>query len=205
MGVGNCRRSPLGALTLGSLLIATLSSNGCAHQRWAIRTLGLLECGMTLEEIEAIASRSSVGRGHPALGDNRIERGSTDVWLSMPDGRLESAIVLQIGGYLGLSYRLSPRRNYCTGAETFELHVILPPELLGSSILVDGEEARFSSVEKGPDDRIVLIPVGDHELRIETPGYQPITFRLHYESGVMAEPRLFVGSDKVVPSGSPSP
>jgi hypothetical protein len=66
--------------------------------------------------------------------------------------------------------RLSPRTDVCTGTLSFRLRIHLPQELPGSRILVDGAQV---GVVRGLQED-VPVPLGEHELRIESDGHRPI-------------------------------
>lgn len=163
-------------LYLGTALFVSCFSSADHWPGWTRHLLDELKCGMSLQEIETLADQKViVEEGKRSwLGKHRISRGHTDLWLQFTDqGGLQSVILAQPDSFK--TVRLSPRRNFCTGKLTFRLRILLPEELLGSAAYLDSE--RTATLDDLQEDLELVI--GQHQLRIEKDGYEPIVRHLH--------------------------
>ena len=144
-----------------------------------------LRCGMTVEEVNALAQRhgSSSFRevDAPTAGVNHaLNEGSTVFWFAFDQGALRT---VQEGMYFGVTgLKTSIRENLCTGEQTADvtLKVSAPDELAGASLAIDGRQALGLSFGPEVQANIGSLPSGSHEVRIEKPGYQPIVKRYNY-------------------------
>lgn len=172
------------------LLVAFLA--GC-HRYWAAADdfRRQLRCGMNEEEIRKLARDLGATEVFgattlsPDLPSHVVRQGSTrfDLWLSDSTG----LTWFQQGRYYGVTgLRVSIRRNLCTGEQTgypmFEFRA--PAQLKGATIYLDGN--RFGQLSTGEGSiasagiGAPVLTFGVHEVRIEKPGYRPITRQITY-------------------------
>ena len=72
-----------------------LGACSCGPAQWAEETSGRLQCGMTIDQVHAIAGRKIVALDVPRdWTTHMIRDGSTDLWLGFSDGKLRWAQVL---------------------------------------------------------------------------------------------------------------
>jgi len=169
------------AMTLRRLAIflLLLASSRCAFgttPSWALDMETHLKCGMSEQEVRAVAPRMYLDHGgeYPWLGRYSFQQNGADLWVQFKDGRLTSFVVSQENWFKLKTVRLSPRTDICSGALSFRLRIHLPQELPGARILVDG--VQVGVVRWLQED--VPIPFGEHELRIERDGHRPIVRHL---------------------------
>lgn len=168
------------SLTLSAAGFALLTIVSCAGgpvtwPRWARELDSKLECGMTLDEAQRLSSRqlqTLEAGAHPWLGRHYVRKGSTDFWLRFnDDNRLEWVTLSEMDGWRVMATRQSPRRNLCTGELTYQIRLDWTVQLEDARVYLDGE-----AVE--PEGGKITVSSGEHEVRIEKLGYEPIVRHL---------------------------
>lgn len=165
-----------GSIAGVALLVLASSATGCgAWPTWAREYSGRLECGMTLEEVEGLAAEEDLDLGSPLdpwLGQKNVRRDHSALWLRFNEqDRLEWTTLSQMDGWRIMATRLSPRRNLCTGELTYQVRLDWTVELEGAAVFLDGQQVQ-------PDGGKITVSAGDHEVRIEKVGYEPIVRHL---------------------------
>lgn len=161
-----------GAITGIALLILASSATGCgAWPTWARELSGQLECGMTPEEVSDLAAEQGFELRSPLdpwLGQKNVRKDHSALWLRFnEDSRLEWITLSTMDGWRIMATRLSPRRNLCTGELTYRVRLLWTVGLEGAAVYLDGEEVQ-------PESGYLSVTAGEHELRIEKAGYEPI-------------------------------
>lgn len=144
---------------------------------------------MSLENIRALSKNevipwSTLGR----LKAHHISRGQGDLWLYLNAAGLESIAVSRTDGWRVLSTKLSPLRNLCTGEILFLLRLSLAEDLEGAEVFLDGRKIQKGDW-LGP---FIEVSAGEHELRVEKEGYEPIVKLLSLDAEDRGEQRLFL-------------
>lgn len=152
-------------------MTATAAGGGCEGAQ--LRSyMEQLECGMTLQEVRRIADVQIVDVGEHRLGDHRASFDRDAVWLDFVEGRLRSATAQRITGLT--SARLSPKRDLCTAELTYFVSVEWIAELRQPDVYLDGELV----AEKAASGIVLEVGQGEHVIRLETPGIEPVEKRL---------------------------
>ncbi len=161
------------------LLCFGLSSclTGAGTPVWVDDLSARLKCGMTVQEVQAQTSLKlvSLEGAHPWLGTYYFRKNDTDLWIQLEEGKLKSLVVSRPKGLK--TVLLSPKRNLCAGTVSFWLRIYLPEELADSRVLLDG--ASVPQSEKLLAE--IELPEGEHEVRIEQGGYEPVL--RHFKNG----------------------
>lgn len=186
--------------------VALLASEAClGHEdwpQWARELTAELECGMTIEQVRQLTNErinALEGSGHPVLGTHYIRKLRSDLWLRFNEaGRLESVTLSQVDGWRVMATRLSPRQDLCSGDLTFFLRALFTRDLEGAILFLDGQRV-------DPHGGMLEIPAGDHELRIEKEGYEPILRHLHFGPGDRGDYRLDLTREELRPQGQALP
>lgn len=139
---------------------------------WASNLAGQLECGMSLEQIQAKSNRRIIEAGRP-WGTHFINKGHTDLWLDLSQDRLEAIQLIRIDGWRFMSTRSSPRKNLCTHQLSFFLRITWSSALYGATLYLDDRQLEPSE----RDGTLLQVSSGSHEIRIEKAGYEPIIRR----------------------------
>ena len=168
--------NPAGAIAGVALLVLATSATGCgAWPTWARELAGKLECGMTVEEVEGLAAEQGLELRSPLdpwLGQKNVRRGHSALWLRFNvQDRLEWATLSQMDGWRIMATRLSTRRNLCTGELTYQVRLDWTVELEGAAVFLDGQQVE-------PEGGTITVSAGEHEVRIEKAGYDPIVRNL---------------------------
>lgn len=172
-------------LTLSSLAFVFSTCGEVRRWRSAEEFRQELRCGMTVQQVTAIAQRfgSSSFRGieqHMNGATHALNEGSTVFWLTFDRDVLNS---IQEGMYHGVTgLKTSIRENLCTREKTADvmLRVTAPSELAGASLTIDGQKRLGLSLGPEVQANIGSLPSGTHEIRIEKPGYRPIVKSYSY-------------------------
>lgn len=168
------------AFLIGFGLLLLLS--GC---RWeeADRFAGDLRCGMSPDEVRALAERYGTESFRPAEEPDGyvthvLNEKSTFFELYFSRSGLET---VRQGTHRGLTRgEYSPRLNLCTGEQTRSVEVTLraPQPWAGATVHVDGKEVATLSPQAY---RTILVPNGRHEIRIHKNGYKDVVIPVIYE------------------------
>ena len=184
--------------------LALLSLGACpggsqAWPRWAQELGSELRCGMTLEEAQQLAGghiEALEAGAHPWLGRYYVRRGHTDLWLRFDEqAKLEWVTLSRVNGWRIMATRESPRRNLCTGELTFQVRLDWTAELEGAKVYLDGREVQ-------PEGGKIEVSAGQHEVRIEKAGYQPIIRHLDLGPGDRGDESLDLREVDLRPFGS---
>jgi hypothetical protein len=165
---------------LGWALLVCLLWAGCEDTgwpRWASDLAGQLRCGMSPQSIQSLtkARLTPLGSRGP-FGTHSIHQGKETLWLLIGDKGLESILLSKPDGWKVMSTRLSPRRNLCTGQESFLLKIEWSQEFLGATVYLDGRKVD----DKDWSGAYLEIPSGRHELRIEKSGLDPVVYSFDF-------------------------
>ena len=163
------------------IFIGILTGECAARGRWpgwSTELVDRLECGMTIDDIQRLTRREimSPGSARPFLGSHYISNalGSVDIWLGSEQGRLRHVTLSKVDSLK--TTRLSPRRDLCTGELSFLLRIRWTQDFAGSDVYLDKQKIRRG----GHDTPVLEVPAGDHELRVEKEGYEPIIRHLRF-------------------------
>ena len=77
------------SLFLGIVLCVALAGCASGPAKWADDLGGRVRCGMSIQEVEAVAAKA-VKPLNRDWGTHFVEEGSTDVWLTFEKNRLQS-------------------------------------------------------------------------------------------------------------------
>lgn len=165
-----------GAITGIALLTLASSATGCgAWPAWARQLSEELDCGMSSEEVSDLAAEQGFDLSSPLdpwLGQKNIRKDHSALWLRFnEESRLEWVTLSTMDGWRIMATRLSPRRNLCTGELTYQLRLDWTVELEGATIYLDGQKVQ-------PEAGKITVSAGQHEVRIEKAGYEPIIRQL---------------------------
>ena len=181
-------------------MLCSLVALGCerdltAQPPWIAELMPQLHCGMTLEEIHALADKkvTDLGAGHPFLGTHRISTHWHDLWFRF-DGDGLQAVTWGVAED-SKTTRLSPRHDLCVDDLAFLLRISWTEVFVGSDIYLDGELV----AEKARVPPLLELAGGMHELRIEQTGYQPIIRNLHLTSADRGDQSVTLVRDDLVP------
>lgn len=169
------------------LVLASCASGSGSWPRWAREVAGELECGMTIEDVKALIDEEVLkleAGPHPWLGQHYIRKRYADLWLRFNEQeRLEWVTLSKMDGWRIMATRLSPRRNLCTGELTYQVLLDWTVELEGAAVFLDGEEV-------SPEAGKITVSAGEHEVRIEKVGYEPIVRHLDLGPGDRGDQRF---------------
>jgi hypothetical protein len=125
-----------------------------------------------------------------------VSRGYADLWLRFnQQDRLEWVTLSKMDGWRIMATRQSPRRNLCTGELTYQVRLDWTVELEGATVSLDGQEVQ-------PDGGQITVSAGEHEVRIEKAGYDPIIRHLDLGPEDRGDQSLDLRSVDLQPSGS---
>lgn len=157
--------------SLALLISASCAASSFSWPRWARELAGKLECGMTLEEVQRLTSQevqTLEAGAHPWLGRHYVSKRYAHLWLRFNEqNRLEWATLSKMDGWRIMATRESPRRNLCTGELTYQVRLDWTVELEGAAVFLDGKLVQ-------PEGGKISVSAGEHEVRIEKIGYEPI-------------------------------
>lgn len=163
------------------LVLLAVWSQGCSSSglKWAESLGTQLECGMPTSEISELAVPSARldPYEHAWLGDHKLQKGRTTLWITTSSAGLEAYRIATDELRKLKSVRLSMRRNVCTGETTIAVHLLTRRELVGAEVFVDGVLA--GQVDGLMSTRLE-IPPGTHEIRLEKEGYPPLVRVVSY-------------------------
>lgn len=178
------------ATLVGPILLAATAcawNSSASWPKWARELAGELHCGMSLEEVKSVTSKdfATLEAGpHPWLGQHYVTKRNTDLWLRFNDRqRLEWVTLSRIDGWKIMATRLSPRQNLCTDELTFQIRLDWTVDLEGATVYLDGQQVR-------PDGGKLAVSAGNHELRIEKNGYEPVIRHLDLSHRDRGDQRL---------------
>lgn len=175
------------AAAVALLTIVSCAGRPVTWPRWARQLDSKLECGMTLDEIQRRSHREvqTLEAGpHPWLGRHYVSKGSTDFWLRFNEqDRLEWVTLSEMDGWRVMATRQSPRRNLCTGELTYQVRLDWTVKLADARVSLDGEPVQ-------PESGKITVSAGEHEVRIEKAGYEPIVRRLDFGPNDRGDQRL---------------
>lgn len=153
------------------LVLASCASGSESWPRWARELAAGLECGMAIEDVKGLVDEEVLkleAGPHPWLGQYYIRKRYADLWFRFnAQERLEWVTLSKMDGWRIMATRISPRRNLCTGELTYQVWLERTFELEGAAVYLDGKEVY-------PEGGKVTVSAGQHELRIEKTGYEPI-------------------------------
>ena len=186
-----------GSIAGVALLVLASSATGCrSWPTWARELSGKLECGMALEQVESLAAEQGLDLrsiSDPWLGRFYVSKGYADLWLRFnQQDRLEWVTLSKMDGWRVMATRLSPRRNLCTGELTYQVRLDWTVELEDATVTLDGQEVQ-------PDAGMITTSAGEHEVRIEQAGYEPIVRHLDLGPKDRGDQRLDLRSVKLQP------
>ena len=105
---------------------------------------------------------------HPWLGRYYIRRRNADLWLRFnAQDQLEWVTLSKMDGWRVMSTRQSPRQNLCTGELTYQVRLDWNVKIEGALVYLDGHEVQ-------PQAGKIIVSAGQHQVRIEKAGYEPI-------------------------------
>ncbi len=162
----------------GLTLLVFLSCTGslAPWPGWARQFAAELECGMSLEEIRELADeeiQTLEAGAHPWLGRYYVRKRNADVWLRFNEqSRLQWVTLSRMDGWKVMATRQSPQRNLCTGELTYQIRLDWTVELEGAAVFLDDQEVQ-------PDRGKITVSAGQHDVRIEKAGYEPIVRHLN--------------------------
>lgn len=186
-----------GAIASIVLLILASSATGCgAWPTWARELSGKLKCGMTLEEVSDLAAEQGFELKSPLdpwLGQKNVRKDHSALWLRFnEESHLEWVTLSKMDGWRIMATRLSPRRNLCTGELTYQVRLDWTVELEGAAVYLDGQEVQ-------PEAGKITVSAGQHEVRIEKPGYEPIVRHLDLGPEDRGDQRIDLRNVELVP------
>lgn len=151
---------------------------------------------MTLEEVQRLTSKefqTLEAGAHPWLGRHYVSKGYADLWLRFNEqNRLEWVTLSKMDGWRIMATRESPRRNLCTGELTYQVRLDWTVELEGATVSLDGQEVQ-------PDGGQITVSAGEHEVRIEKAGYEPILRQLQLGPEDRGDQRIDLRDVTLVP------
>lgn len=184
----------LAGLTLLTFLSCAGSST--AWPSWARELAAELKCGMSLEEVRKLADQkiqTLEAGAHPWLGRHYVRKRHADVWLRFNEqGRLEWVTLSKMDGWRVMATRRSPRRNLCTGELTYQVRLDWTVELQSAAVFLDGQEVQ-------PEAGKITVSAGQHEVRIEKIGYEPIVRHLDLAPEDRGDQNLDLRAIELVP------
>lgn len=126
---------------------------------------------MTLEEIQGLTPeevQTLQAGAHPWLGRHYVSKGYSKLWLRFNERqRLEWVTLSKMDGWRIMATQQSPRRNLCTGELTYQVRLDWTVELEAAAVFLDGQPVQ-------PEGGTITVSAGEHEVRIEKAGYEPI-------------------------------
>lgn len=147
--------------------------------------------GLTVEEIQALEAGA-----HPWLGRHYIRKRHADLWLRFNEQeRLEWVTLSKMDGWRIMATRQSPRRNLCTGELTYQVRLDWTVELEGAAVYLDGQEVQ-------PEAGKITVSAGQHEVRVEKAGYEPIIRHLDLGPEDRGDQRLDLRQVELQPAHS---
>lgn len=174
------------------LVLAGSSCCASTDPIWVRELTERLECGMSVSEIRALASREvKETTTQPRFGTYRVDGKHAEVWLEFEKDKLVAVVSGRVHGLTSL--RISPKRNLCTEALTFWIRIEWVERLQGADVLLDGVlvEANANS------GLIVEASGGRHDIRIVKSGFEPITTVLDLGPDDPGEYYLEISSEDV--------
>jgi len=180
--------------TSGALLLCLLS---CASRgdwpQWTDDVVALLRCGMTIEELEALADmeiRPTIPTTYfrDTYVTHAIYKDHVSVKLHFEDDKLRGFARWRPWGLMGVY--ISPKVNLCTGELTFLLSLSAGDEFADATVYLDGAKI------KDPWESFT-VSGGQHELRIERKDHEPIIECLQFDNDDMGDHRMYVNEEGV--------
>jgi len=140
---------------------------------------------MTLEELDLLTNKPLEKKG---FGEVLIRQGSAILSLHFdPNDRLESVrLIRRPDGWRIMATRSSSEKNLCTGELTFLLEIIRTIDLEDSQVYLDGKKVEAREMVGG----LLRVPAGEHKVRFEKEGYQPIIRKLVLNPGDRGDQRV---------------
>lgn len=150
---------------------------------------------MSLDEIQRLTPeevQTLEAGAHPWLGRYYVSKGYSELWLRFDEQqRLEWVTLSKMDGWRIMATRQSPRRNLCTGELTYQVRLDWTVELEGTAVFLDGEEVE-------PEGGTITVSAGEHEVRIEKAGYEPIVRHLDLGPEDRGDQSLHLGEIELV-------
>ena len=146
---------------------------------------------MSVEEVEAIAGRDLTELMMPS-GSHLISRGSKDLWLIIGDEGLESIRLVSIDGWRIMATRSSPVYDLCSGELFFLVRIRWLEYLVDATVFINGREATDADWV----GHLLKLPVGEHEIRFEKPGYAPVVRNLDLDEDDRGDQQLYLGAPR---------
>lgn len=184
------------------LLAGVLSCASWSWPQWSEELVSSLDCGMAPQEVRDLAGQdlkpvtSVAFRG--VYGTHTVDKGDVTVWLHFDEGRLEGVSRWRPEAWKLKSVHISPKTNLCTGELSYFLRLSLQAALDDPTVYLDGEKV------EDPWERPLEVTEGDHELRIEAGGYQPILKRVSFPEGDSGHRWLKITHDDLQPVAAAS-
>jgi PEGA domain len=193
--------------TIGLLFVVCIGLPNCSlsgqSPKWVTDLVSELECGMTIEEVQRLTRReiNFPGNSRFFLGSHYLSNtlGSIDIWLGLEQGHLRYVTLSKIDSLK--TTRLSPRRDLCTGELSFLLRIVWTQDLTGSGVYLDGRKLEKDAYA-GP---VIIVPAGDHELRVEKDGFEPIVRLLRFSPNDRGDQKLNLSAEDLRPSEGEDP
>ncbi|HKZ19446.1 MAG TPA: PEGA domain-containing protein [Acidimicrobiia bacterium] len=181
---------------LAVLSLLSVGQGGPHWPDWAKDLAAQLKCGMTLEDLDRLTEQPIEKRG---FGEVLIGQGRASLSLQLdPNDRVQTIrLIRRPDGWRLLATRSSPERNLCTGQLTFIIRIIRTVDLEGSEVYLDGLKVEESEM-KGD---LLRVPAGEHELRFEKKGYEPIVKRLILNPEDRGDQRVDLSEERLQPRG----
>jgi len=139
-----------------------------------------------LEPVTSVAFRG-------VYGTHTIDRDQVTVWLQFDDGQLRGVSRWRPQAWKLKSVHISPKRNLCTEELTYFVRLSLDAALDEATVYLDEEEI------EDPWERPLEVSAGDHSVRIEADGYQPILKRVSFPQGDSGHQWLKIAYDDLRP------
>jgi hypothetical protein len=172
------------------MFLSVIISMSCGHvlsgqpDPWAKALISGLRCGMSVAEVQAKTTQEIYGSSEGSalfsethFVSNMPRDGVTEIFFTFKDDRLESYMVGALEGYTSL--RFSPKVNLCTEELTFFVRLNWTAPHRETDVYLDGSRIGGEELR----GNLVSVSAGDHELRIEREGSEPIVEQLHLVVG----------------------
>ncbi len=154
-----------------------------------------LRCGMTLEQVQELTRRrvSDLEGGHWFWGGHRISTSWHDLWLKFDGNGLRT--VAWGAAVDSKNTRLSPRLDICDHEIAFLVNVVWTYDYTSTDVYLDGKPLG-SKLDNCPP---LLLGPGHHTLRVEVPGFEPVTRELRLTPEDRGDQELRLGAKDLQP------
>ena len=172
------RRRHLLPLLVGGMLTAS-----CWKWSGTTEFIGKLRCGMSEENIRAVASSFrglEVGISNDrGFGDLVAFKSGTKIWMGLDQNRrLRAIIYTWDDGVMSAAYSL--KEDICARSRSVVVRVGGMPQLGGALLYIDGRHVGKLSPRLAVAD--IDVPLGRHELRVEKCGFRPWMTQVRFSS-----------------------